>query len=88
MTAIRPLHQLVLCAENKSVDRTDAGIILDGVTSTRDSKTATVLAIGPEVTTVSIGDKVLLDWREAKVVKDGDAQRVMIKEEHIVAVIG
>jgi co-chaperonin GroES (HSP10) len=83
---IKPLHKKILVAENASENKTESGIILDGANSVRESKRATVLAIGPEVTLVNIGDVVLLEWNKASVVKIGDAQRAMIDEEHIVAV--
>lgn len=83
---IKPLHKKVLVAENASENKTESGIILDGANSVRESKRATVLAIGPEVTLVNVGDVVLLEWNKASVVKIGDAQRAMIDEENIVAV--
>lgn len=77
---------MVLVAENSVDQTTESGIILDGTTSNRESKTGTVLAIGSEVTAVNVGDKVYLEWSKGQIVKIGDAQRVMIKEEFIVAV--
>jgi len=84
---VKPLRKMVLIAENSVDQTTDSGIILDGTTSARDSKTGTVLAIGSEVTAVNVGDKVYLEWNKGQVVKIDDAQRVMIKEEFIVAVV-
>jgi len=55
---VKPLKKKVLVAENKVDQTTEAGIILDGTTSARDSKQGTVLAIGPDVTMVEVGDKV------------------------------
>lgn len=84
---VTPLRDRVLVAENKAEEKTASGIILDGVNSIRDSKTGTVLAIGPKVTDVQVGDKILLDWSKAQVVKVGDSQRVLIKQEDIVGVL-
>ena len=85
---VLPLRKNVLIAENATTYKTtESGLILDGVNSTRDSKTATVLAIGPDVTQVTIGDKILLDWTKGTVVKVGDAQRAMIAENNIIAVL-
>ena len=83
---VKPLHKKVLVAENKGEVKSESGIILDDATSVRESKTGTVLAIGPEVTLVQVGDKILLEWAKASVVKIGDAQRVIIEEDNIVAV--
>lgn len=84
---IKPLKTNVLLAQNAERTQSSSGIILDNATSTRDSKTATVLSVGCDVTQVAVGDKVLLDWSKGTVVKVDEAQRVMIKEEFIVAVI-
>jgi co-chaperonin GroES (HSP10) len=83
---VRPLRKKVLVAENKSEVKSESGIILDGATSVLESKRATVLAIGPEVTEVRVGDVVLVEWAKATPVKVGDVQRAMIEQEHIVAV--
>ena len=84
---VKPLKKKVLVAENKVDQTTESGIILDGTTSARDSKQGTVLAVGPDVTMVEVGDKVYIEWNKAQVVKIGDAQRVIIDEDHIVAVV-
>jgi co-chaperonin GroES (HSP10) len=84
---IKPMKKKVLIAENKGEVKSTAGIILDDATSIRESKTGTVMAIGPDVTLVTVGDVVYLEWNKAQVVKIGDAQRVIIEEDNIVAVV-
>lgn len=84
--AVKPLKDIVLIAENKKESQTASGIILDGQ-GLGESKTGTVLAIGPKVDAVQVGDKVLLMWNKAQVVNVDGAQRVMIKQEDIVAVL-
>lgn len=83
---IKPLKDRLLVAENKTETTTESGIILEGANSVRESKKATVLAIGPDVKEVKVGDVILLEWHKAQVVKVGDAQRAMIKEEEVVAI--
>jgi chaperonin GroES len=83
---IRPMNDRVLVAENKRESKTDSGIILEGARGVGDTAKATVLAVGPEVKDVKVGDVVLLDWAKASPVKVGDVQRAMIKEEFIIAV--
>jgi co-chaperonin GroES (HSP10) len=46
-----------------------------------------VLAIGPLVTEVKVGDKIMLEWAKAAVVTIDGSQRVIIKQEDIVAVL-
>ena len=83
---VKPLHKKVLVAEVKAETKSDSGIILEGANSVRESKRGSVLAVGPEVTTVKVGDTILLDWTKGAVVKVDGAQRVVLDEEHIVAV--
>ena len=87
MATVRPLKNKVLVAENKREAQTASGIIIEGRDAHGESKTGTVLAIGPEVTAVQVGDKVLLEWNKAQVVTVDGAQRVMLLEENIVAVL-
>jgi co-chaperonin GroES (HSP10) len=84
---VKPLKDVVLVAENKRENVTASGIVLESVSGLGESKTGTVLAIGPKVESVSVGDKVLLMWNKSQVVTIDGAQRVMIKEEDIVAVL-
>jgi co-chaperonin GroES (HSP10) len=84
---VKPIKKNVLVAENKGEVKSAGGLILDGAVSIRESKTGTVLAVGPDVTMVEVGDKILLDWTKGSVVKIDDAQRVMISEDNIVAVM-
>ena len=84
---VKPLKKKVLVAQNAAETKTESGIILENATSVGDSKRGTVLEIGPDVTLVEIGDVILLEWTKAHVVKVGDAQRVIIDEDNIVAVL-
>lgn len=83
---VTPLQDRVLVAENKKEDTTESGIIIEGARGVGNTAKATVLAIGPTVKDVKVGDVVLLDWGKASPVKVGDVQRAMIKEEFILAV--
>lgn len=83
---ILPLKTQVLVAENKKEDTTESGIIIEGTRGIGNTAKATVLAVGPDVTDVKVGDVILLDWTKASPVKIGDVQRAMIKEEFIIAV--
>jgi co-chaperonin GroES (HSP10) len=83
---LTPLKDRVLVAENKKEETTTSGIIIEGARGVGDTAKATVLAIGPDVKDVAVGDVVLLDWSKASPVKVGDVQRAMIKEEFIIAV--
>lgn len=85
---VLPLKDKVLVAENKRENTTESGIVIEGAGGLGESKTGTVLAIGPDVKDVKVGDTIYLEWNKAQVVTIDGAQRVMIKEENIVAVVG
>jgi len=84
---VTPIKKKVLVAENKRENTTESGIVVEGVQGLGESKTGTVLAVGPDVVDVKVGDVIYLEWSKAKVVKIGDAQRVIIEEQDIVAVL-
>jgi len=84
---LKPLGKKVLIAENKRENTTASGIILEGSQGLGESKSGKVLAVGPEVTSVEVGEDVLLMWNKAQVVTIDGAQRVIILEEDIVAVL-
>lgn len=83
---IKPLRKMVLIAEKAKERTTESGIIL-GERGTGDMAHAIVLAIGDEVTEVKVGDVILPEWAKSSVVKIDGAQRAMIKEENIIAVV-
>jgi len=84
---VLPLKDKVLVAENRKENTTASGIVIEGAGGLGESKTGTVLAIGPDVKDVKVGDVIYLEWNKAQVVPIDGAQRVMIKEENIVAVV-
>lgn len=82
---VRPLKDKVLLSQNQVENVTASGIIIEG--RVEETKTATVLAIGPDVTDVAIGDVVLLEWNKATIIKVGDVHRVMVSQKDIIAVL-
>jgi len=87
---MKMLNDNVLIALNEEVKEaervTASGIILTGtVDDDRSSKPATVLAIGPDVTTVEKGDIVYLDWATAIRITVNGNKASIIAEKHIKA---
>lgn len=83
---IKPTKSNVLIDEIKEENKSDSGLILTG-TDLQDTPTALVIAVGPDVTEVKFGDKIIPDWSKGTVVEVFDRQGVMIKEEDIIGVI-
>lgn len=84
---LKPLKDFVLVAENKKSATTDSGIILESADGYGDTKTGVVLAVGPKVDSLEVGDNVLVQWNKAQVVTVDGNQRIMIKQEDIIAVL-
>ncbi len=82
----KPLRKNVLLAEQREQYKSDAGIIVESA-SVANSKVGVVLAVGPDVTEVVVGSKVLVEWNKAKVVVVDGAQRVVVSEDDLVAVL-
>lgn len=78
---LKPLHNKVVIKSIPSETTSPTGIILN---SADEPDRAQVLAIGPDVHEVEIGDIVLLDWN--KVVKSDDY--FVIKVDDIVFIYG
>ena len=81
---MKPLGNKILLAEMVQKNTSAAGLI---VRSAVDSKTGKVLAVGPDAKFVSVGDVILLDWSKGVVVTDEGAQRVLVSEDHVIAIL-
>jgi co-chaperonin GroES (HSP10) len=64
---IIPLKNKVVIERVEQTKTTTSGIILQ---RTEEPDRAKILAIGPEVEDVSVGDVVLLDWNAAMKIED------------------
>jgi chaperonin GroES len=83
---VKPLKDKVLIAEGKKDTTTESGIILDG-RGLGNTTPGIIVAVGPDVKEVKEGDTVYLDWSKSSPVNVDGAQRVMISEKEIIAVI-
>jgi len=85
--AFKPLRDMVLIGEIKKSTTTESGIIIEGTRGTGDSSPGLVVAVGPDVKEVKVGEKVYLVWNKGTPVTENGVQRVVIKEEDILAVL-
>lgn len=86
-TEVFPLGNRILAAEVKKERKSEGGLILEGVSSVKETAAARILAVGPEVKTIKVGDVVYLDWAKTKLVIIDGAQRVIVDEEDITALV-
>lgn len=84
---VKPTRKNILVAEIARQTVSSGGIIIEGARSTNDHQMARALSIGSEVTLVQEGDELLLDWSKGQPVMVNGEQRVLISEDHVIAVI-
>lgn len=78
---MRPLHNKVIVERIPGETTTSSGIVLQ---RSNEVDKAKVIAIGPDVDEVSVGDVVLLDWNKA--IKTGD--KFVLTVDNIVLIYG
>lgn len=86
MKNYKPLRDKVLVIENEKPKETASGIYLGEARADENTRAGTVLAIGPDVTEVKVGDIVYPMWTLAKVVKEGELYMGLISQDDILAV--
>lgn len=85
MSTINPTQNYVAVGEKKSGSTTASGIYLEG--GAGDTKLGYVLAIGPDVTLVKVGDTVLPCWTDGVKLSMEGKVCVLLKDTEITAVI-
>ena len=68
-------------------EETESGIFLGNAKADNSSKSGTVIAVGPLVTTVKVDDVIYPQWTNVRVVKDNDLYIGIVEEEDILAVL-
>lgn len=82
-TTVEPFGKNIFAAEIKKERKSEGGLILEGVSSIKETAQARVLAIGDKVENVKVGDIVYLDWAKTKLVVIEGAQRVLVNEDDV-----
>jgi len=75
-----PLHDKIIVERIKPESQTNGGIYL---LKSEDADKAKVIAIGPDVDEVNVGDELLVNWNGAVKIKD---ELYSIKVEFVVGV--
>lgn len=83
---MRPLRDMIILAGQEKKTETESGIFLGKATVEPGIQPGVVVAVGPDVTNVKVGDTVYPNWSASKMVS-AEPQRVAIKEVDILAVI-
>lgn len=86
MNKIFPLKKQILIKANAQEAVSQGGLLLEG-TSLVDSRTATVIRVGPDVTTVKPGYIVYVNWAKSFPVKIDGKEFSFVEEDHLVAIM-
>lgn len=81
---MKAIRKQVILQSVEPTTTTVSGIIIQG--GTDEQTPARVISCGHEVTEVSEGDRVMVDWRHARPFKFNNEQYYQIAESNIIAV--
>ncbi len=87
MKSIKPLNTQILVHPNQVQQQTSSGLIISG--GDGDSRSATVLAIGSEVSNkdIAVGAEIYLLWDKAMSFRYAGEKYAFVSEENVVAVL-
>lgn len=82
---IKPLKDKVACVRLKKETKTASGIVLTKEDNSEVDQ-AEVVAIGPNVTLVEIGQKILINWNKVAVATIDGIPTYLVAEEDVVGI--
>lgn len=82
---MKPLRDYVLMGEVKEELKTDTGIILTQ-SVTVGNKPGKIIAVGPDVTDVKVGQHVICNWKASLAVEVEGVMCVLMKSDEIIAI--
>ncbi len=84
---IQPMDEYVVVEQEKAQTKTASGIFLPE-SAQEKPKTATVVAVGSDVSTVKVGDRVIYkNEYEATTVKVGSEEYIVVYKKNIIATV-
>jgi len=85
ITTLRPLAAKLIVQLIEKDTVSSGGIILTRADATEATR-GKVLAVGPDVEDINVGDIILPNWNKAKKTSDGDQAVYVVLDEDVVAV--
>lgn len=82
---IRPLNKNIVVAEKKNNNVTPSGIVLE--CGNGETKLGGVVAVGPDVLNVTVGDSVFLVWNKGHLLSRDGKQYVVISADDVLAIV-
>ncbi len=87
MKTYHPLGKRIIFKDTERAEETESGIYLGKNSNDPKAKSGTVIAVGPAVEDVKVGDVVYLQWQKVSAFKDGDIFLGSVHEEDVLAVL-
>jgi co-chaperonin GroES (HSP10) len=81
---IQPIGKKLAVVKLKSETTTESGLILTKAADSVDK--AKVIAVGPEVTDVKVGETILINWNKASATTIDNIPIYMLTEEDVVGI--
>ncbi len=82
-----PHNDNVIAEPEKAQEKSKSGLYLGTVSSREQPRLAKVIAIGPKVKEVKVGDRILFQAFATSDLKVGDDEYIALKEEFVVATV-
>jgi chaperonin GroES len=82
---LKPLKDMIVAIIEEPVKQTESGILL-GEAKEKPAY-AVVEAVGPEVKTVKVGDKIVYKEYSTTNIKIDDKENIIVKEEDVLATL-
>lgn len=86
-TPLKPLGDYVVAQAEAAESKTASGLYLPEAAKEKP-KTSVVMAVGPDVKQVKVGDRIVYKVYSNTEVKVGKEEYILIKEEDILATVG
>lgn len=84
---IKPINDHIFLEPLKAEEKTKSGLVLPETADKEKPQEGRVLAVGPKITSVKEGDKVLFTKYGPNEIKIDDKEYLIAKEEDILAII-
>lgn len=86
-TPLKPLGDYVVAQAEEAESKTASGLYLPEAAKEKP-KTSVVLAVGPAVSQIKVGDRIVYKSYSNTEVKVGKDEYILVKEEDVLATVG
>ncbi len=84
---IKPIGRRILVEETKTQEKRSSGLIIPGNSDDKDIKYAMVLAIGTDISEISIGDKIIFKKNSGISMEHDGSNYLLLEYDEVLASI-